>query len=396
MSTRRNLRGVATANTWTQLSDKTWAELSKWHKRSLNAHWFNYTNKSFYHVQDPKGWFMSAVPWDAKKSEAFAGLHGESDNALIIYDEASKISDDIWEVSEGALTTPGSMWFVFGNPTRNTGRFADCFGKFKHRWITRKIDSRTAKMADRGQIDEWIEDYGEDSDFVRVRVRGEFPRAASNQLIPVDVVRAARERIMPMQEVIDHPVILGVDVAREGDDCTTMVLRQGYKVLSHKKYRENDTMMTANIVAGMMNSMNIDGVIIDQTGMGVGVVDRLREMGYRNVWGVAFNSKAIDRKYFNIRAEMWGHMGDWLKSADIPDEQEFEDDLIAPEYFFRGDDHQIQLERKKDIKVRLKKSPDLGDGLGLTFAMPVRKKDNLRDYRNLRGDTYQSNNIRLY
>ena len=99
---------------------------------------------------------------------------------MILFDEASAIDDRIWEVCEGAMSDANTelLWFAFGNPTRNTGRFRECFdGRFRDRWITHQIDSREVKITNKKQIAEWIADYTEDSDFARVRIRGVFPRA---------------------------------------------------------------------------------------------------------------------------------------------------------------------------------------------------------------------------
>ena len=192
MSTRPHLAGIVTANTEAQLRTKTWRELSVWHKRCVHHYWFHWTATRFYQVQHSETWFISAIPWSESRPEAFAGLHAE--HVLILYDEASAIPDAIWEVSEGAMTTPRAMWFCYGNPTRNTGRFRECFGKFKHRWNHTQIDSRTCKMANQEQLSQWVDDYGEDSDFVRVRVKGEFPRAGNLQFIPSDHVAEARSR----------------------------------------------------------------------------------------------------------------------------------------------------------------------------------------------------------
>jgi hypothetical protein len=147
MSTRPHLNGVVTANTQTQLETKTWRELSIWHKRAINAHWFEWTATKFYQVAITREtWFVAAIPWQERKSEAFAGSTGKR-RVLIIYDEASAVADVIWEVSEGATTDGGALWLAFGNPTKNTGRFRECFGRFRARWRTRQIDSRTAKKA---------------------------------------------------------------------------------------------------------------------------------------------------------------------------------------------------------------------------------------------------------
>jgi hypothetical protein len=89
----------------------------------------------------------------------------------------------VWGTIEGALTDADTelLWLVFGNPTRSTGRFRECFagGRFAHRWNGRQIDSRSVAMTNKAQIAAWVKDHGEDSDFVRVRVRGVSPERAS-------------------------------------------------------------------------------------------------------------------------------------------------------------------------------------------------------------------------
>lgn len=371
MSTRPHLAGVVTANTGAQLSDKTWRELSLWHKRAINRHWFKWTATKFYQVDHPETWFVSAIPWSKERPEAFAGLHAE--HVLMIFDEASAIDDVIWETAEGAMTTPGAVWCVFGNPTRNTGKFHACFHRMRHRWITRQIDSRTARMANSAQLRQWVDDYGEDSDFVRVRVRGVFPRAGSNQLIPSDVVEAAFGKSLRPEVYAFAPKILGADVARFGDDQSVIAVRQGLACLSLKKFRGLDLMTYAGIVAQTVQSEGIDAVFIDQGGLGAGVVDRLLQIGCRNVIGVDFGGRALDEhRFFNKRSEMWSLMRDWLtQGAAIPPDSELRDDLVAPEYGFTGDKGQIALEKKADMKKRGLASPDCGDALALTFAAPV-------------------------
>lgn len=195
-----------------------------WGSAQLNGHWFKWTATKFYQVDNPETWFMSAVPWSKERPEAFAGLHAE--HVLVIFDEASAVDDVIWETASGAMTTPGAIWLVLGNPTRNTGRFHGCFNRFKHRWTTRQIDSRTAKMANKKQIQQWVDDYGEDSDFVRVRVRGVFPRSGSCQLISSSLVDEASKRVLRL-DVYQHAAkIIGVDVARFGDDQCALIKRQ--------------------------------------------------------------------------------------------------------------------------------------------------------------------------
>ena len=128
----------------------------KWHKLARNKEWFVWTATKFYLRDDPETWFASAIPWSEERSEAFAGTH--EDHVLVIFDEASAVADIIWEVIEGAMTTGECVWLAFGNPTRNTGRFRECWRKFRHRWITRRVDARTAKKANAAQIERRLTD----------------------------------------------------------------------------------------------------------------------------------------------------------------------------------------------------------------------------------------------
>ncbi len=369
MACRKNLNGVVTANTKQQLETKTWRELALWHSRSIIKPWFEWTATKFYHVSSPETWYVSAIPWSERNSEAFAGQHGE---VLVIYDEASSIPDCIWDVSEGAMTTPGAMWFVFGNPTRNTGRFRECFGKFKHRWRTRQIDSRNCKMTDKRKLDQWTQDFGESSDFVKVRVKGEFPSASSMQFISGDLVDAAIER--EARCYLEEPLIVGVDVARFGDDQSVVCFRRGRdaKTIEWVKYRNIDTMQLAARVSELVRLHQADTVFVDGGGVGAGVVDRLRQL-HVDCIEVNFGSKAESVRYNNKRAEMWGNMRDWLEGGAIPEDRELMDDLIGVEYGFTPS-NKIQLEKKEDMKKRGLASPDHADALALTFAYPVAPK----------------------
>ena len=115
---------------------------------------------------------------------------------LLIFDEASGIIDRVWEVAEGALTDEGTeiVWCAFGNPTQPSGRFFECFNRQRDRWSGRQVDSRTVDGTNKALFEQWAETYGEDSDFMRVRVKGKFPRAGSMQFIGTDTVAEATRR----------------------------------------------------------------------------------------------------------------------------------------------------------------------------------------------------------
>jgi hypothetical protein len=376
-------RGVVTANTETQLRTKTWAELAKWRTLAVTHDFDDLGATSLAsRLPVPEGaGRIDMVPWSATNPEAFAGLHNKGSRILLVFDEASSIADPIWETAEGALTDAGTeiVWLAFGNPTRTSGRFFECFNRFRARWTGRRVDSREVSLTDKEQIARWVADYGEDSDFVRVRVRGLFPRAGTMQFIEPALVDAAMARPTDLSADRHAPLVMGVDVARFGDDRSVLVLRKGRDARSWAMEKHNglDLMALASRVAERAAAERVRAVFVDETGVGAGVVDRLRQLGVPFVFGINFAGAAARfgadgarPLYANKRAEMWGSLRDWLADASLPADPELRADLSAVEYGYNGKG-EIQLEKKEDMKKRGLASPDIGDALALTFALPV-------------------------
>ena len=403
MCTRPHSKGVVTANTGEQLSSKTWAGVATWLSKSIMCHWFDITTGKgamrMTHKQNPDSWRVDAQTSREENSESFAGLHAASSTPWYLFDEASAIPSKIWEVSEGGKTDGEPMHFAFGNPTRNTGAFAECFGKNRHRWNTRQIDSRTVAITNKELLNQWVADYGEDSDFVKVRVRGVFPNASSLQFIPRELVDVAMARKVEEQGQVGRYCAVGVDVARFGDDQSVIRSRIGRdaKTVPVKRYRGLDTMQLSSRVAEhveyLHGTLGLRTVLfIDGGGVGGGVVDRLRSMGYDPI-EVQFGGRADDsRKYLNKRAEMWGKMREWLPGGILEQDEAMATDLTSVEYHFTTSD-QIQLESKEQMKKRGLASPDDGDALALTFAQPVPEFADQSGYKTIKRkehDPYES------
>jgi len=375
MSTRETPQIVVTANTKTQLETKTWRELSKWHKMAINKHWFTWTATKFYAVDSPSNWFAAAIPQNENNPEAFSGTHEK--NVLTLVDEASALPDVIWEMNDGSMTTPGAMRLVCGNPTKNTGRFFECFNRFKSRWITKQIDSRDSTLTNKEELQNWIDDYGEDSDYVRVHVKGIFPRFSMNQLISEEMVNRAIKRDNKPEEYRYEPIILGVDVARMGDDQSVICVRQGNKVHELRKVRGLDGAQVANevlIVEREYHRLARDiFIFLDVVGIGASAYDALVRLSKSNVFPVNAGIKASDSKrFFNKRIEMWWDMKEWLDLVgQIPDDKELTIDLTAPTYGYANKTEQFQLEGKKEMKGRGLASPDSGDSLAHTFFIKI-------------------------
>lgn len=385
ISTMEDTKGVVTANTENQLKTKTWAEVAKWHRLFLARELFTMTATALF-AKDPnheKTWRIDMVPWSERNTEAFAGLHNQGKRILVIFDEASAIPDVIWETTEGALTDEDTeiIWCCFGNPTRNKGRFRECFdlGRFAHRWNAVKIDSRSVSFTNKQQIQRWVEDYGEDSDFVRIRVKGEFPRVDAESFISYEDAMAALEREIEPQV---GPIVLGVDVARFGNDASVIYPRCGRDASVHpvEIYYGIDTMTFAGKIAATFLRLGASVVMVDEGGVGGGVVDRLRQLRIP-VMGVDFGAGPDGvnpddgTKYANKRAEIWGALRTWLKGGRIPNLSTGEnidlvDELTGPQYGLNARE-EIQLESKKDMRKRGVPSPNVADALACTFAYPV-------------------------
>lgn len=382
MSTRPHSKGVVTANTGDQLRTKTLAELAKWRQRCITGHWFESNTMSISHKRFGDTWRVDAQTCREENSEAFAGLHCADSTPWYLFDEASAIPEKIWEVASGGLTDGEPFHVCFGNPTKNSGQFFECFHGQKHRWVTRQIDSREAKMTNKKYISEQIDDYGIDSDRVRVRILGKFPKAGDSQLIPSDVVSEAMKR-GPGRYMGDDPLICGFDVARGGADNCFIVLRRGKDNKSEKVYRipgdkSRNSMKVVSLMTMILDRHKPDVTFIDETGIGGPILDRLNQMGYHCV-GVHFGGKADeDKKYANKASEMWYRMRQWLMDGGaIPDETELENELTWREFGHDKKDRLI-IESKDDMKKRGLHSPDWGDGLALTFAQDVPPRETPR------------------
>ena len=373
LTTFPRARGVVTAMTETQLRTKTWAELSKWHAMFIAREIFELQATSIRIKNETVGryWRIDAVPWSEKTTSSFAGLHNKGKRVILIFDEASEIDDRIWEVSEGALTDEKTqiIWAAFGNPTRTSGKFFQCFDSANSRWHVTTVDARESKFSNKALIELWKSEYGEDSDFFRVRVKGEPPRAGVKNFISPDLVRAARRRSLVARDYQNHPIVIGVDPARFGDDLTVITIRQG--PLVHKQFRYSGLdgwQVGARVTEHWRGYPTTAKVAVDGIGIGASAVDYLKRIPGLPLLDVNVSTKAFDEDtYYNHRAEIWDKMRKFLETAQIPDDNDLENQLVTMDYGFDGR-ARIQLQSKDDLRKLGKPSPDLADSLALTFA----------------------------
>src|SRR6516165_1200127 len=313
--------GVITAGTEGQLRTRLWSEISKWHSKLPDGRraQFELTATAIFNKQSEKTWRVDGRPWTERNKEAFSGVHNYRKRVIIVFDECSMIPDTIWDATSGMLSDAETeiIWCVFGNPTRNSGRFPMLFhpGKFAGLWKQFRVNSCDVTLTDKAAIQEKLSFYGPESNYARSHVYGLFPLATATQLIPVDVVEAAAVR----RDALAHPsdaVIIGVDVASgHGTDVSVAAVRKGLdaRTYGQHKFPGVDTMGLAYAVAALANRVGADAIFVDATGVGDGTAARLRELGLP-VHPIYLGSRAPsqgDVRCANMRAYCWTMMAAW-------------------------------------------------------------------------------------
>ncbi|BEU87447.1 hypothetical protein TAMA11512_09110 [Selenomonas sp. TAMA-11512] len=289
----------------------------------------------------------------------------------VILDEYAQIKPELW----GGVIRPALAdregWAVFIGTPKGQNQFYEMyqFAEKSAGWyscIYRADETGVLSAEELEDMKSQMTDME-----IRQELLCDFTASASDVVIPIDLVTEAAGRLLKDEDVLGQPVVLGVDVARFGDDRTTLCIRQGLWLKEIREYTELSTMETADRVIDWINQYRPHAVFIDAGAMGAGVIDRLRQLRYQ-VSEVNFGGRAMrDERYANIRAEMYFKCRDWLVSGGaIPQNPALKTELSTVEYKFNQKGH-IILEPKEKIKERTGRSPDLADGFVLTFARPV-------------------------
>lgn len=376
LGTHPNAKVPTTAPTAHQLNDVLWAELGKWHRKMPPALRDSYTFKAD-RVEVGNSF---AVARTARKEnpEALQGFH--ADNLLFVIDEASGVEEIIFEVSEGALSSPGAKVVMCANPTRVSGYFYDSHHRMKARWHTMKVSCAESSRVSQAYIDDMRMKYGEDSDVFRVRVLGDFPVSDSDSVIPLDLIEAAANRdVEPKRTLMP---VWGLDVARFGNCRTALVKRWGNHVIETKTWRKRDTMEVAGIVLREYEDAPSDlrpaAICVDSIGVGAGVADRLRELELPVIAVNVGEAPSGQGRFLNLRAELWWRAREWLEDRDskiTSEELCAELSIVKQKITSNG---KIKIEGKDEMMDRGVDSPDIADAFVLTFAHADRRKEHAR------------------
>lgn len=379
---------ITTAPTWNQVRQILWSEIRRLHAASRVPLGGRVLEERIRLGDD-----AFAIGISTDEAERFQGFHAES--VLVILDEAPGVREEIWQAAQTLLTGRTGRLLAIGNPTRPVGSFYEAFSAGSG-WKQVRIsclDSPNVRLGrpifPRLVTRDWVEgrrrDWGEDTALWRSRVLGDFPDDAQSLLVPRLWIEAAFDTNVAteskMREALSAAVEggrdlrLGVDVAREGADATVFLIRDEERVLWAQEARGWSTMQVAGRVLDLIRryALRPESVFIDDTGLGAGVTDRLREQDLP-VCAVIASARAEHPEHFlNLRAECGWRMREALNPEGeaklrLPAAlAELGRELSALSYEFASSGA-IKLADKVTLRGRLSGSPNYADALALTFA----------------------------
>jgi phage terminase large subunit len=374
-------RVVSTAPTFSQVREQLWREVAVMYAAADGFFDGQLTDTKLELAAD---WLAIGLSTD--RPERFSGHHAE--RLLLVVDEASGVDEAIFEAAEGFLTSEHARVLLIGNPTTLAGTFHRAFHAERALWnmitvsafdtpaFTGEAVSETVlrRLVTRDWVETAAKRWGEQSPLYQVRVLGEFPTTADDTVCPLAEVEAAqRQRVAP-----GSPIVLACDPARFGSDETVIAVRRGQQVRIAATYGKKDLMETAGRILRVARAEHAKGgekplIVVDEIGVGGGLVDRLNEA--REFTVVAFNAAGKARnpkEYPNARSQMWFDFAERLPQLDLDDDEQLAADLVAPSYRIDSAGRRV-VEAKADTKRRLGRSPDRADAVLMAFATAAKR-----------------------
>jgi hypothetical protein len=392
---------VTTASAWRQLEKYLWPEVHKWRKRII------WKEIGISPLTDRQAMTLNirmgngtAFAVASNNHNLIEGAH--ADHILYMYDEAKAIDDPTWDAAEGALVNKNAYALSVSTPGEPMGRFWQIQTRKRgyEDWYVRAVTLNEA--IDAGRIDaDWAaaraNQWGEESAIYLNRVKGEFAETGENSLIPYAWVEAAVERWHQWRSDVEEgkPANLmvsqiGLDVAAMGGDKTVMAVRRGEYILSELiELPQLDTEDTGAEVLSHIRKLDAWGADIQMDVVAYGAalyhwLSRPERFGEDQIypfhvqWQTDWMDKSQQLIFANLYSAAWYYLRELLDPVNetsqyvcIPDDEELIIELCAPQYDHHGPRGSVQVEKKRQVKKRLKRSPDKADSVVMAYWRPI-------------------------
>jgi len=385
LQTHPNSTVLTVSPSWNHLINTVWREIHK-HGDNAVGKLAGIRYKDQWVIRSK--WFGTAT--SPQHMEKVQGMH--NDYVLIIVDESSKVEEPIYEALESLLTQQNAKMILFGNPIRAEGyyyrtQFDPTFYKIRiSAFETPNFTNEDAPEGIKKHLisKEWVEDaerkYGKESNYYRSRVLGLFPVSDSEQLFnTTDIEFCMSDNVLKEKRIPNTPRIITCDIATEKGDNNVLIFWEGYIQKKIFDFGGVDTMKVVGYLVNAIKDYNPSYIVVDSTGVGQGVYDRLNELKRQGeikceVYGINFSEKPFDKKFENIKAEMWFNLASFIRNHEVKllEHERLRMDLLVQEATVNSKG-QIRMIDKKKIILKLGRSPDYGDATALRFVPSYKK-----------------------
>jgi hypothetical protein len=371
LTTHLEAKVVCTAPTGHQLEDLLFAEMESWIRKikipMIRESLIVIKNKIY--VKGYRDWFIVArtIPKDAKDKlgDVLAGFHAP--HLLFLVDEASAVPDAVFAGIEGSMIQKNVYCALVGNPTRAHGFFFDTHNKNQDKWSTYTLSSLRSPFVDQEWVERMKDLYGEESDWYKTKVKGDFPSGEGQIVATYDQVRAANDRwnTMDVNDIPQTILVAGLDPAAGRNDSSVLTFRRGAYIYTPERIRHRDTNDLIEKVTIMCRSRGAAELYTEYNGIGISIYDQLKRKHGFKTYKVVPNARPNDPEaYRNVRSELYSELAANFDLLMLP----FHDRYILelPETSFIPDRTPKQVIDKAKVKSRLRFSPDFSDSLMLS------------------------------
>lgn len=395
---------VSTAPTYRQVHAILWEEMRKHHRNAElrgNPLPGRIIDADIWKLDNGQIVGMGRKPKDGD-SNAFQGIHRRY--VLVVVDEAAGVDEELWTGVEAITTGASCRILAIGNPDDRQTTFGDVFMEDRYAGLWHRISipaSCTPNFTGErvpGELNDvliqtsWADDrrtaWGEDDARYQSKVEAKFPTDDAFGLFGAPLLAKA---VIGENENIPHTgrLVLGVDVARYGDDKSVVAARRGKRVKIVESWQGMDTVATATRVLDLAEELatkHSNGMVtehveirVDSVGVGAGVVDHLaaRRVSYGAEFGrcwftvremngaarVPTDHGGSTAGYGNARAWWFDQLKHQLANRTIRLEahEKLESELRTVR--FRYSSGKMYIESKEEIRRRGGKSPDFADAV---------------------------------